>query len=164
MATIISLIHRNGLRPGAPDAVLPDREFLQAMAAGEALTVVTYSAGSAAAVFLDRVVPVLLSDECRVLQVAGIGDMPMDLKYLVDQVVGPDLQDGTDRVEQFYNTLTSPAATETSLVLIVNDAHRLTRQALAYLDLLGSIETPTSLRLQLVLVGLPSVWERLPET
>ena len=141
-----------------------DKDFLQAVTAGECLIVVTYPAGSTAGAFLDRMVAALPGDKYRVLRVAGDGDAPMELKYLIDQVVGPDLQNGMDRVETFYNTLTLPAAAETRLVLIIDDAHRLTRQALAYLDLLGSIDNLANLRFQLVLTGLPSVWGQLPET
>jgi hypothetical protein len=146
-----------------PLTTLPDGQFLDAMAAGEHLTVVIYSPGTGAAPLLDRVMPVLLREGYRVLRAGGVGEAPLDLNGLIDQVVGPDRQDGTDRVEQFYNLLTSAEADETRLVLIVDEAHLLTAKALAYLDLLVSIENLTSLQLQLVLAGLPSLWEHLPD-
>src|SRR5208337_61485 len=146
------------------ESVDPVGETLQAMLAGSSPIVVIHTTGSTPVRFLDHLVRALLLDNVRVLRATSLGGAPLGLRCLMDQVVGPGRQDDADRVEQFYAALTRPAADETRLALIIDEAHNLTDGTLRYLALVGTIGSVTPLPRQLVLVGSPQLWKRLPAT
>jgi hypothetical protein len=140
------------------------QEICEAVLAGEHLRVVLHPLRSARIHFLDQLVPVLRVENVRVIRVTSPDGAPLDLPALMDQVIGSGEEDGPDRVERFYATLTTREADEVRLALIIDDAHLLTNGTLTYLDLLVSTARMTDVPLQLLLAGSPDLWKHLPAT
>src|SRR5271165_3663167 len=149
--------------PGSrSESVDPVGETLQATLAGSSPIVVVHTTGSTPVRFLDQLECALLPHNIRVLRATSLPGIPFDLGCLMDQVVGPGRQDDAGRVEQFYAKLSKPAADETRITLIIDEAHNLTDGALRYLALLSTVGNVAPLPRQLVLVGSPQLWKRLP--
>ena len=75
------------------------------MLANESLCVVVHATEAARVKFLDRLTPALHLDHFHVVRATSLGGSPLDLSCLMDQVIGPDCQNGTDRAEQFFTAL-----------------------------------------------------------
>ena len=151
----------NGLRK-LSEHTDPVEKILLAMLANESLCVVVHAAEAARVKFLDRLLPALRLDRFHIVRATSLGGTPLDLRCLMDQVVGPDCQAGTDRAEQFFTALMTPEPGETRLAVIIDDAHLLTDQTLRYLGLIASVSNVTPMPLQFLLVGTQQLWTRLP--
>ena len=140
-----------------------ERELVQAILANEALIALTGEARPARAALLDRFQLALRQHRARVVRVASPNDQPLDLKKVMDQVVGPGGDGGdAERVERFFDKIALPVADEQHIVLIVDDAHLLTPDMLNYLALIGPTTVGQDLRLQIVFAGTAALWDRLP--
>ena len=140
-----------------------ERELVQAILANEALIALTGEARPARAAMLDRFQLALRQHRARVVRVASPNEQPLDLKKVMDQVVGPGGDGGdAERVERFFDKIALPVADEQHIVLIVDDAHLLTPDMLNYLALIGPTTVGQDLRLQIVFAGTAALWDRLP--
>jgi len=140
-----------------------ERELVQAILANEALIALTGEARPARAALLDRFHLALRQHRARVVRVASPNEQPLDLKKVMDQVVGPSGEGGdAERVERFFDKIALPVADEQHIVLIVDDAHLLTPDMLNYLALIGPTTVGQDLRLQIVFAGTAAMWDRLP--
>lgn len=138
-----------------------ERALTQAVLANEALIALTGDDRLARASLLDHAASVLDQNQCRVVRVASPDGRPLDLQYVMDQVVGMG-QNGADRVERFFGTIALPVARERRIVLIVDDADLLTTDILNYLALIGPTTVGQDLRLQIIFAGPCAMWDRLP--
>ncbi len=140
-----------------------DGELVQAILSRRGPVALTGNQGSGKTRLLRRVVPLLRRNRVRVVEVGSPKRAPLDVCGIMDQVVGPDCPDvAQDRAGRFYAVLAKPRGDETHLALLVDDAHLLTAQAVAYLELMAMAARAGPLPLQIVLVGRPHLWDRLP--
>lgn len=140
-----------------------ERALTQAVLANEALIALIGDDRLARASLLDHAASVLDQNQCRVVRVASPDGRPLDLQYVMDQVVGMG-QNGADRVERFFGTIALPVARERHIVLIVDDADLLTTDILNYLALIGPTTVGQDLRLQIIFAGPDAMWDRLPRS
>jgi hypothetical protein len=136
--------------------------ILRAMCGGETPIIAVNSAKSARVRLLNRLVPALRRENFRVIHAVSVDGKRISLVSLMDQVVGDNSVDLIERSERCHAALTSPEAAETRIALIIDDAHLLTDKTLRYLDLVTSTGRFSRVPLQVVLVGGPEVWDRLP--
>jgi hypothetical protein len=142
----------------------PVKAALHTLLSGGSLVMVIDPAKSKRVQFLEQLVPALRRGNSRIVQAASPSGKPIDFGGLMDQVVGKETKDGSDRTEQFYNVLAKPETGEARVILIIDDAHHLTDETVHCLDLMVSFAGLTPLQLQLVLVGSPVLLTRLPTT
>ena len=140
-----------------------ERDLVEALLANEALVALTGDDRFARTSLLDRAEHVLSQNQCRIVRVASPDGRPLDLRYVMDQVVGMG-QNGAERVERFFDAIALPVATERRIVLIVDDGDLLTTDMLSYLALIGPTTVGQDLRLQIVFAGSAAMWDRLPRS
>ena len=138
-----------------------ERELVKAILANEALIALTGYDRAARAGVLDRAEPLLNQQQCRVVRLRSYGDQPLDLQTAMNQVVGQG-SGGADRVERFFDAIALPVAQERHIVLLIENAARLTSDLVSYLALIGPTTVGQDLRLQIVLAGDPTMWDTLP--
>jgi hypothetical protein len=114
--------------------------------------------------FLDELYPALLQDSLRPIRVMSPNDRSFDLATLMQQIVGLECSDPTERLELCHAALTTLPPDQQRIVLIIDDAHLLTEDSLRYLDLMVSVAGASRVPLQLTLVGGPAIWANLPQT
>ena len=147
-------------RRGGETAAL-ERELVRAILANEALIAVTGYDRAARTAVLDRAQALLGWQQCRTVRLRSPEGKPLDLQSAMNQVVGPGYG-GADRVERFFDEIALPVEDEQHIVLMVDDAQRLTSDLLSYLALIGPTTVGQDLRLQVVFAGDPSMWDKLP--
>lgn len=140
-----------------------ERQLVQAILTNEALIALTGDSRLARTSLLDGAASVLNQNQCRVVRVASPDGRPLDLQYVMDQVVGLG-QNGADRVERFFDTIALQVARERHIVLIVDDAELLTSDMMSYLGLIGPTTVGQDLRLQILFAGNAAMWDRLPRS
>lgn len=138
-----------------------ERELVKAVLANEALIALIGCDRAARAGVLDRAEPLLNQQQCRVVRLRSYGDQPLDLQTAMNQVVGQG-SGGADRVERFFDAIALPVAQERHIVLLIENAARLTSDLVSYLALIGPTTVGQDLRLQIVLAGDPAMWDTLP--
>ena len=140
-----------------------ERDLVQAVLANEAIIALTAEARTARIGVLDRTAARLTEHGTHVIRVESADDQPLDLARVMDQALPSDRDAGReDRVERFFDLLTSSSASERRRVLIVDDAHLLAPDTLSYLALVQSTSAAHTPRLQILLAGKAAMWDRLP--
>ena len=138
-----------------------ERELVRAILANEALIAVTGHDRAARTAVLDRAQALLGWQQCRTVRLRSPEGKPLDLQSAMNQVVGPGYG-GAERVERFFDEIALPVEDEQHIVLMVDDAQRLTSDLLSYLALIGPTTVGQDLRLQVVFAGDPTMWDKLP--
>jgi len=138
-----------------------ERDLIEAVLAGEALIALTSYDRAARALVLDTAESQLSQQACRIVRLRSFGDQPLDLQCAMNQVVGQG-GGGADRVERFFDTIALPVGEERHIVLIIDDAARVTADLLSYLALIGPTTVGQDLQLQVVFSGDPTMWDTMP--
>lgn len=149
------------MRPLDPMAM--EADLVRALMVGEQMVSLTDEVRSRRTRLLDRIAALLVRNNARIIRIVGADEKPLTLKTMMAQVLdGLPADDTTDRVAIFLEALTMPRGDERHLVLIIDDAHLLTSDALNYLSLIGLAPEPGALPLRILFAGPMSMWDRLP--
>ena len=125
------------------------------------MVVVTGAVGSGKTGLLERVIPTLEAGKSRVIRVDSPRGEQLDLRRFMQRVIDNDpVASDADPAERFYLALTRRRATETQVVLAVDDAETVTERTWNYLALIA--ERDPALPLQILVVGHPDLWMSLP--
>ena len=118
-------------------------------------------AGTGKTAVLDTAAALLGHPPVQVIRVGG-GGAPLTSKRLIAQIIGSEADDeAAEAIEQALERLLMPASPWTRTILMVDDAHALERDALAYLQLMCGLQAPDANSLQIVFAGRPEFWSLL---
>ncbi len=118
--------------------------------------------GTGKTAVLDTAAALLGRPPVQVIRVSG-GDAPLTSKRLIAQIIGSKADnEAPEAIERALERLLLPASPWTCTILMVDDAHALTRDAFAYLQLMcGLQQAPDANSLRIVFAGRPEFWSLL---
>ncbi len=151
--------------PGAHRFSSVQRAALDALIAeaegGTGCVALIGEAGIGKTAVLDMTAALLGHPPVQVIRVGG-GVAPLTSKRLIAQIIGSEADDeAAEAIEQALARLLIPASPWTRTILMVDDAHALKRDALAYLQLMCGLQAPDANSLQIVFAGRPEFWSLL---
>jgi len=106
--------------------------------ARESVVAISGDAGSPKTALLNRTIARPLRSNVRIVRIGSPSKEALDLRRVLDPLIGTARDSGGDPAEQFIIALTRPHADERQVSPLADDAQTFTGETLNYLDLVAS--------------------------